>query len=100
MGFLATIVVTQMFNVFACRTNRTSVFSKGLFSNRMIWVGIATEVLLIIVIAYVPFVQKIFGTSPFPPYYFLWMIGFGAIILGVEELRKYMYRKYNLFGIE
>src|SRR3989304_8085989 len=60
---LAAIVVTQIGNLFAQRTERLSVFRIGLFSNRLIWIGIASELVLVLLITYVPFLQRIFGTE-------------------------------------
>lgn len=99
-GFFVTIVITQMFNVFACRTTRASVFSKGFLSNKWILFGIATEILLISLIALSPYVQKIFGTTSFPLKYVAFMIGFGIILLFAEESRKLVYRRYGIFGID
>ncbi|MCB9358979.1 cation-transporting P-type ATPase [Candidatus Woesearchaeota archaeon] len=99
-AFLATIVITQMFNVFACRTSRLSVFSKGIFSNKFILIGLLSEAILMTIIATVPHIQMIFGTWFFPIHYLLWMIGFGMIILLVEELRKLIDRRFGIFGIE
>ena len=98
MGFLATVVVVQMFNVFACRTTRSSVFSEGLFSNKLIFVGIASEIILLVLIA--TWLSPVFGTATFPLFYVYWMVGFGMIILGLEELRKLVYRRTGHFGID
>jgi sodium/potassium-transporting ATPase subunit alpha len=100
MGFLATVVICQMFNVFACRTSRESVFSKGFFSNKIIFIGLITEVILLLLIALNPFFQKIFGTMPFDLGYIPLMIMFGLILLFAEEVRKHFYRKYNIFGVD
>lgn len=43
---LTAIIVTQVANVFACRSFRESLFSIGLFSNRLIFIGIAFEIML------------------------------------------------------
>ncbi|ATX79298.1 sodium/potassium-transporting ATPase subunit alpha [Mariprofundus aestuarium] len=99
-GFFATIIITQMFNVFACRTSKLSSFSKGLFSNRVILIGIASEAMLLAVIALTPVGQRVFGTAPFDLAYLPVMVLFGAIILACEELRKYLYRTRGLFGLE
>ena len=40
---LAAIVACQDGNVFACRSERTSIFRLGFLSNRLIWLGIAVE---------------------------------------------------------
>jgi len=98
MGFLATVVVVQMFNVFACRTTRSSVFTEGLFSNKLIFVGIASEIILLILIA--TLLSPMFGTSTFPFFYVYWMIGFGVIVLVLEELRKLVYRRTGHLGID
>ncbi|MEK7735760.1 MAG: HAD-IC family P-type ATPase, partial [Nitrospirota bacterium] len=61
---LTAIIVTQIGNVFACRSSRESVFSIGLFTNRLIFLGIAVELLLQLFIVYHPWGNKIFGTYP------------------------------------
>jgi hypothetical protein len=43
---LTAIIIAQTGNVFACRSSRESIFRIGFFSNRLIFVGIAAEVLL------------------------------------------------------
>jgi len=99
-GFFSTIVITQIFNVFACRTVRTSVFTKGIFSNKFILLGIVSEIVLLLVIIFAPFASQTFSTAPYPLYYVLWMIGFGFIILFLEETRKYIYRKTGYLGLD
>src|SRR5512144_3384014 len=49
---LAAIVVAQVVNVFLCRSERETVFRESPFSNRMILWGVATEIVLILVIVY------------------------------------------------
>ncbi len=98
-GFFATVVITQIFNVFACRTTRASVFSKKLFSNKFIIFGILTEIVLLTLIATAPPFQRVFGTYFFPWQYVPWMVGFGAIILLCEELRKLIFRRYGVLGM-
>ncbi|MFP4403238.1 MAG: cation-translocating P-type ATPase [Nanoarchaeota archaeon] len=100
MGFFATVVICQMFNVFACRTSRESVFTKGFFSNKVIVIGLITEVILVLLIALNPFFQKVFATLPFDLVYIPLVIMFGLILLFAEEIRKYFYRKYNIFGVD
>ncbi|MFH1025820.1 MAG: cation-transporting P-type ATPase, partial [Nitrospirota bacterium] len=43
---LTAIIITQIGNVFACRSSRESVFSIGFFSNRLIFGGIMVELIL------------------------------------------------------
>ncbi|MDD1682702.1 MAG: cation-transporting P-type ATPase [Methanoregula sp.] len=85
---LAAVVITQIGNVLAQRTERSSIFTIGFFTNRLIWVGIATELILICLIVYVPVFQRIFGTAPFPPENWLFLFAWAPALLVAEELRK------------
>jgi Ca2+-transporting ATPase len=85
---LAAVVTTQIGNVLAQRTERSSIFDVGFFSNRFIWVGIATELVVISLIVYVPFLQDVFGTAAFPPEYWLFLLAWAPVLLIAEECRK------------
>lgn len=85
---LAAVVTTQIGNVLAQRTERSSIFTVGFFSNRLIWVGIATELVLISLIVYVPFFQRIFFTAPFPVENWLFLFAWAPALLVADELRK------------
>ncbi len=58
------IVVMQIGTVFACLSERDSVFSRRFFSNKLIIIGIAVEVLLALLIIYHPIGNTVFGTAP------------------------------------
>ena len=85
---LAAVVTTQIGNVLAQRTGENSVFSVGLFANPLIWAGIATELVLVCLIIYVPVFQGIFGTAPFPAENWLFLFAWAPVLLVAEELRK------------
>jgi sodium/potassium-transporting ATPase subunit alpha len=84
----AGIVLAQVANVFACRSDRRSVFTIGWLTNPLIFWGIAVELAILMVISYTPVGNTVFSTSPLP----LWI--FGLLILGAvvcllaEEARK------------
>jgi len=63
---LATVVATQIGNLFAQRSERLSIFRVGLSGNRMIWLGIAVEVALLLAIVHLPPLQRAFGTARLP----------------------------------
>ncbi|MGQ9570696.1 MAG: cation-translocating P-type ATPase [Thermodesulfovibrionales bacterium] len=90
---LTAIIVTQIANVFACRSFKESVFRIGLFSNRLIFGGIAFEILLQLFIVYHPFGNKIFSTYPISFNTWLILIPFALLLFSAEELRKLIYRK-------
>ena len=90
---LTAIIITQIGNVFACRSSRESVFSIGFFSNRLIFGGIMVEVLLQLLIVYHPFGNKIFGTAPLSFDVWLILIPFSIGLLAAEEMRKAYVRR-------
>ncbi len=68
------IIVTQIVNVFLCKTPGRSVFSGQLFDNRIILWGIALEITLVLVIVYTHWGNLIFGTAPIAPEVWLFML--------------------------
>jgi P-type Ca2+ transporter type 2C len=92
MCFLG-IVVMQIANVFSCRTEVASMFSMGLFSNKLINIGVAFELALTAAIVYIPFLQKIFSTYPVPLSHWLFFVPFIPILVMAEEFRKYLVRR-------
>ena len=91
---LTAIVITQIANVFACRSFKESVFSIGLFSNRLIFAGIAFEIVLQLFIVYHPWGNKIFSTAPIASGIWLLLIPFAVILFLSEEMRKLISRRY------
>ncbi|HHW19333.1 MAG TPA: hypothetical protein GXX30_10690 [Firmicutes bacterium] len=89
----AGIVVTQVFNVFAVRTDVVSVFRVGLFSNRWVLLGLVWELGLTLLILHVPFLQRVFGTAPLSlaEWGFLWAVA--PVLLAAEEMRKFLVRR-------
>jgi Ca2+-transporting ATPase len=85
---LGAVVATQIGNLFAQRTERTSAFTIGWFKNRMIWIGIASELLLVSLIVYVPFFQQAIGTAAFPLQNWLFLFAWTPSLLLADELRK------------
>lgn len=92
-AFFSAVIICQIANVFASRTRFQSVFSMGLFSNRFILLGIASELLILAFIIWNPFANLIFNTTPLDLRYMLLAVPFAVLLLGVDELRKYFLRK-------
>lgn len=86
---LSAIIVTQVVNVFLCKTPGRSVFGSDLFDNRIILWGIVLEVLLILMIDYTAWGNLIFGTLPIAPEVWLFILPFVLGMLLLEELRKF-----------
>jgi magnesium-transporting ATPase (P-type) len=90
---LAAIVACQDGNVFACRSERTSILKLGFLSNRLIWLGIATEWILILCIIFLKPLENIFGTAPLEIWQWLLLLICPPILLAADELRKRFFRK-------
>ncbi|MBI5632274.1 MAG: cation-transporting P-type ATPase [Nitrospirae bacterium] len=90
---LTAIIITQIGNVFACRTSRESVFSIGFFTNRLIFFGIAFELALQFFIVYHPWGNKIFTTHPIAMSIWLVLIPFAFLLFFAEEARKAVVRR-------
>ena len=92
---LTAIIITQLGNVFACRSSRESLFSIGFFTNRLIFGGILLELLLQLLIVYHPFGNKIFGTAPLSLDVWLILLPFSIGLLAAEEMRKFYLRRFS-----
>jgi P-type Ca2+ transporter type 2C len=90
---LASVVTTQIGNLFAQRTEQTSVFRIGFLSNRLVWVGIATELTLLAAIVYVPFLQGVFDTAAFPAGNWLFLFAWTPALFLADEGRKALKRR-------
>jgi magnesium-transporting ATPase (P-type) len=89
---LGAIVVSQIVNVHLCRSETDSVVTTLRRRNGLLWAGMATEAILMLLIAYTPPGRAIFGTAPLDAMAWLFMLPFaGAMLLG-EEARKALVR--------
>ena len=92
---LACVVTTQIGNLFAQRTERLSVLQIGLFGNRLLWAGIATELAIILLIVYAPPLQSIVGTGAFDPENWLFLFAWAPLLLVADEGRKLLLRAWE-----
>lgn len=86
--FLAGIVACQIGNGLAIRTDRASIFTVGLFTNRLLLWGILSEVFILLALSYVPFLQNIFGTAPLRGTDWLFLLIFPPVQVLADEARK------------
>jgi magnesium-transporting ATPase (P-type) len=87
------VVMGQVGAGFAMRTNRRSVFSIGLFSNRFLLAGIAFELLLASALIYVPGLNSAFHQRPIGPWHWLFLLAWPPLIFLAEEGRKAVVRR-------
>jgi P-type Ca2+ transporter type 2C len=90
---LAAVVTTQIGNLFAHRSERASIRRIGWTTNRLVWVGVLTELVFIAVIVYLPPAQAVVGTAPFPAWLWIVLLACSPVLLVVDEVRKAVLRR-------
>jgi magnesium-transporting ATPase (P-type) len=91
--FHAGVITSQIGNAYACRTERTSVFKIGFFSNRFLLFGFAFELALIVLMIYTPPFQALFEEGPLPLKYWGFLFLYPPIMFLAEEGRKAILRR-------
>ncbi|MCS7060955.1 MAG: HAD-IC family P-type ATPase, partial [Anaerolineae bacterium] len=87
------VVMAQIGNAFACRTERSSVRRAGLFSNRALLAAIVFELALIGALVYAPPLAVIFNHAPIPPAYWVGLILYAPVVYLLDWLRKAILRR-------
>jgi len=96
-SFFAAVVICQVADVLICRTRRQSILSAGIFTNKLIWVGIAVELALVAAISHIPLLQPFFGTAPIGWFELSLGLPFAIAILLGDEFRRWLLRRENRF---
>eukprot|EP00698_Gefionella_okellyi_P017925 TRINITY_DN5321_c0_g1_i14.p1 TRINITY_DN5321_c0_g1~~TRINITY_DN5321_c0_g1_i14.p1 ORF type:complete len:1000 (-),score=268.16 TRINITY_DN5321_c0_g1_i14:578-3577(-) len=88
-----TLVFSQAFHIWVCRTRRASLFTHGMHNIVTIF-GVLLSIALCLLIVYVPGVQGFFGSATvgWRP----WIIALicGIVLISYSELRKWYARNY------
>ena len=91
-------ITCQMANVFTLRSWEDSIWNlRG--SNKVIWFGVGTEIIFILLILYAPAVQTVFNTATVPPEYLLLLVPFPVLLFLNHEWYKKRQRE-KWFGPE
>ena len=90
---LLSMVACQIGTAFAARTERASLRSIGVFSNKLLLWGIGFELALTALLIYVPPFQDLLGTAALPWDYLLLVVPFPFIVWGADELRRWLARR-------
>jgi magnesium-transporting ATPase (P-type) len=86
--FHAGVVLAQVGNAFACRSERERLRRLGLFSNRLLLVGLLAEILLIGLLIYVPPFSAWFEHLPLPPELWGLLAVYPLALYSLEWVRK------------
>jgi sodium/potassium-transporting ATPase subunit alpha len=72
----------------------------GILGNRLVLLGIAAELSLLALIAYVPFMNTFFGTAPLELWQLTLSVPFAIIIIVADEIRRVFVRHENKFVLK
>lgn len=89
---LSAIVLSQIGNVLIQRSARISVFKLPLFRNRLLWIGVFTEVIFILLFIYSPVFNQFIGTGPFDLKYWPFLALGIPLIIAADEIYKRVLR--------
>ncbi|WP_434090480.1 cation-translocating P-type ATPase [Nocardia beijingensis] len=87
------MVAGQIGTAFAARTDRASLRSIGVLSNRLLLWGIGFELALAAVIIYLPVLQNLLGTAALTPAMLAFTLPYPFIVWGADELRRWLLRR-------
>lgn len=90
---LSTLVMSQLFHVFECRSERHSIFSVKILTNKYLLAAVGVSILMLISILYIPFFQEIFHTVALGKEDFVIVLFFSGIIALINSLYLYIKTK-------
>jgi Ca2+-transporting ATPase len=79
------------------RSDKESIFTLGLFSNKPMLVAIGITILLQLMVVYTPAFNRVLHTQPLPLSELLICIAVSSIILWAVEGEKYLIRRGMLY---
>lgn len=89
----AGIVACQIGTAMAARTDRVSLLSIGVLSNRLLLAGILFEVALAAAVIYLPTAQDLLGTRPLGLAEVAFLATFPVVVWGVDEAYRALRRR-------
>ena len=90
---LGAIIFTQIGMAMNSRKGRGSIFQIKPFANRIISLGIVLEIVLFIILSYVPFFHTLFNTAPIGLDDWLYLLACPFVIMALEEIRYRLFDK-------
>ncbi len=91
------LTLSQLAHVLAIRSERESLFSIGLLSNRLLLGAVVLTAILQITILYVPVLNGIFKTQPLEAAELALCVALSALIFVAVEIEKWMVRRGWLY---
>ena len=87
-------VVVEALYLLNCRSLRTSLWSIGLFSNPVVWIGIGGMAILQALFTYAPIMNRLFGSTPLHLNDWGLIFGFGFIAFAIVSFVKFLHIRF------
>ncbi len=91
--FFVGVVMAQVGNAFACRTERLRNSRLGWLSNRSLLQAVLVEVVLVLALVYFPPLQEFWGHEPVPLFFFILLPLYAPLLYTLEWIRKLIVRR-------
>lgn len=89
----ATVIMVHLFYLLTARSTERSVFKMDPLSNKWIIYGVSVTIFIMILIIYVPHLEFVFNTSPFPLQWWAVVIPFSLTGITLIEIEKLIGRR-------
>ncbi|XP_048418221.2 potassium-transporting ATPase alpha chain 2-like isoform X3 [Stegostoma tigrinum] len=93
-AFFVGIVIEQLADLIIRKTRRNSIFQQGIFRNKVLWIGLLSQVGIAVVLCYVPGMQNNLHFTFLRVQYWFVAVPFAILIFVYDEIRKFFIRKY------
>ncbi|MHB8778464.1 MAG: cation-translocating P-type ATPase [Anaerolineales bacterium] len=92
MAFV-TLSLAELFRAYTVRSERASLFSIGVFSNKYMQYAVGLSISLLLIVSTVPFLQPIFNTHFLSAREWGWVLGLALMPAAAEEITKFFLRR-------
>lgn len=86
---LCTLILSQLFHVFECRSEKHSIFQIKLFTNMYLFGAVSVSIIMLLCIIYMPFMQIIFHTVSLNVGQWCIVLFFSSIISMINSIYLY-----------
>lgn len=90
---LSTLIMSQLFHVFECRSERHSIFEIKLFTNPYLVGAVTVSISMLLAILYVPFLRGIFHTVPLMINHWAIVVFFSGVIAFINSVYLFIKTK-------
>ncbi|XP_067826827.1 potassium-transporting ATPase alpha chain 2-like [Heptranchias perlo] len=93
-AFFVGIVIEQLADLIIRKTRRNSIFQQGIFGNKVLWIGLLSQVGIAVFLCYCPGMLESLHFIPLRVEYWFVAMPFAILIFVYDEIRKLFIRRH------